>query len=60
MAVVIENSLYPRPAHRAVRTIGDDGRILDGDADLIVEAIGDPTADLHRVAPPEAIKTLKG
>src|SRR5882757_2628177 len=46
MAIVIENPLHPGSAHRAVGAIGKDGGVLDGDVDLVVEAIRNPTFDL--------------
>ena len=46
VAVVIEDSLHPAAAHRAVRAIREDRSVFDRDADLIVEAVRYPTANL--------------
>ncbi|MNY31959.1 hypothetical protein D3C86_1661460 [compost metagenome] len=43
---MVENPLQPLPAHVAVRAVGQDGSVFQGDVDLVIEAIGDPALDL--------------
>src|SRR5215470_11711488 len=52
MAVVIENPLHPVAPHRAVIAVGKHGRILDRNADLVIETVGHPAADLFRLRAP--------
>ena len=48
VAVVIENALYPVAPHATVVAIGEDGGVLDGNADLVIEAVRHPAANLRR------------
>src|SRR5262249_40392897 len=50
-AVMVDDALDPLPAHLAVRTIGQDRGILEGDIDLVVEPVSDPAANLFGVQP---------
>ncbi|MNP34007.1 hypothetical protein D3C76_1272740 [compost metagenome] len=45
-AVMVEQALNPFATDLAVRAIGQDGRVLQGDVHLIVKAVGDPALDL--------------
>src|SRR3569833_3313236 len=51
VSIVVENPLHPRPPHGTVGAVGQDGRIFDGNVDLIVEPIGHPAANLLRRGP---------
>src|SRR6202030_4478377 len=51
VAVVIENALYPVAAHAAIVAVGENGGVLDGNADLVIEAIRHPAANLRRGRP---------
>src|SRR5581483_6416402 len=46
-AVLVEDALDPQAAHLAVGTVGEDRAVLHRDIELVVEAIGDPSADLR-------------
>jgi hypothetical protein len=45
-AVVIDDPLDPQAPDRDLRAVREDRRVLDGDAALVVEAVGDPTLKL--------------
>ena len=51
VSVVIENPLHPIAPHGSVIAIGEDGGILDRNADLVIEAVRHPTPDLLGLAP---------
>ena len=51
VAVVVEDALHPVAPHRAIRAVGEDRGVLDRDADLVVEAVRDPAADLLAASP---------
>ncbi|MNQ41288.1 hypothetical protein D3C85_549590 [compost metagenome] len=43
---MVEQALNPFAADLAVRAVGEDRRVLQGDVHLIVEAVGDPALNL--------------
>src|SRR3989344_2652085 len=43
---MVEQALNPFATDLAVRAIGQDGRVLQGDVHLIVKAVGNPALDL--------------
>src|SRR6185503_13104309 len=45
-AVVVDDPLDPLAAHLDLGAVGEDGRVLDRDALLVVEAVGDPALQL--------------
>ena len=45
-AVVVEDPLDPHPAHVDLRAVGEDRRVFERDAALVVEAIRDPALQL--------------
>src|SRR5687767_1378298 len=49
MPVVIENALHPAATYVAIGTVGENGRVLDRNVDLIVIAVRDPAANLFRI-----------
>src|SRR5918994_3671967 len=48
VSIMVENALHPVPAHCSVGAIRENGSILDGNVDLVIEAIRDPCANLLR------------
>ena len=46
---MVEQALDPAPPRRAIGAVGQDRCVLDRDADLVVEAVGDPAAHLERL-----------
>src|SRR5205807_3925239 len=46
-AVVVEDTLDPSPALLALGHVGEDCRVLDGDADLVIEAVQHPALHLR-------------
>ncbi|MCY1398331.1 hypothetical protein D9M71_133600 [compost metagenome] len=49
--VVVQQALNPLAADLAVRAVGQNGRVLQGDVHLIVETVGDPALDLFAGGP---------
>ncbi|MBA3585238.1 MAG: hypothetical protein H0W36_12060 [Gemmatimonadetes bacterium] len=45
-AVVVDDPLDPLATHRDLGAVGEDRRVLDRDALLVVEAVGDPALQL--------------
>src|ERR1043166_9469254 len=45
--VVVEDALDPAPALVAIGHVGEDRGVLDRDADLVIEAVEDPTLHLR-------------